>query len=84
MEFPEDVLGLIREFSQPMTRADWRVCKKKEAACIQKTERNTIRFFEDLYQARPELHVLAPNQYYTIPHWPLYCRIRLIKTLIRI
>ena len=24
MELPDDVLGLIRDFSRPMTRADWR------------------------------------------------------------
>ena len=35
MEFPEDVLGLIRDFSRPLsrpfTRPDWRTCKTKES-----------------------------------------------------
>jgi hypothetical protein len=36
MEFPEDVLGVIRGFSKPYrTRPDWRTCKRAESWRIQ-------------------------------------------------
>jgi hypothetical protein len=28
MEFPEDVLRIIKEYSMPVTRSDWRICGK--------------------------------------------------------
>ena len=28
MEFPEDVLRIIKEYSMPLTRTDWRICGK--------------------------------------------------------
>jgi hypothetical protein len=35
MEFPEDVLQIIRIYAKPRwTRPDWRTCKKKEANII--------------------------------------------------
>ena len=31
MILPDDVLGVIREFSRPWTRPDWKICKRNEA-----------------------------------------------------
>ena len=31
MILPDDVLGIIRDFSRPYTRPDWRTCKSMEA-----------------------------------------------------
>jgi hypothetical protein len=36
MELPEDVLALVREFSRPMTRPDWRTCKRNVANSLTK------------------------------------------------
>jgi hypothetical protein len=37
---PEDVLGIIREYSKPIgTRLDWRKCKRKESRIIKMSNR---------------------------------------------
>lgn len=82
MELPEDVLQLIRDFSRPLTRSDWRTCKTKEPAIIQKFARDTIRWFEDLYERMPELHHMAPGPYKKRNIWTMYQRILMIKRLI--
>jgi hypothetical protein len=33
-ELPDDVIGVIREYAKPMTRADWRTCKIDESRPI--------------------------------------------------
>jgi len=34
MELPEDVLHIVRAFSKPRTRLDWRTCKRYESNLI--------------------------------------------------
>lgn len=34
MEFPEDILAIVRAYSKPCTRYDWRTCKAHEATEI--------------------------------------------------
>ena len=81
MEFPDDIQQLIRMFSRPYTRPDWRTCKRSESVNIQEANLYTCSFFEDLYQSRPELYNLTPGVFYEIPTWTLYSRISLIKIL---
>jgi len=84
MEFPDDILEVIRDFSRPRTRPDWRTCKTKEPVIIEKFSRDTIRWFEDLYETRPELHHMAPGPYQKRYKWTLYQRILMMKRLIAI
>lgn len=35
MYLPDDVLMLIKEFSLPRTRIDWRICKRSESKIIE-------------------------------------------------
>jgi hypothetical protein len=52
MEFPDDVLQIIRAFAKPKwTRDDWRTCKRKEAEIIWQYERfiryvRTVVFYQ--------------------------------------
>jgi hypothetical protein len=84
MELPDDILSIIREFSRPQTRADWRTCKMNVSVIIQKFSRETISWFERLYETRPELHIMAPGCYQKRYLWTLYQRILMMKRLIRI
>lgn len=70
MEFPEDVLKLIREYSRPLTRVDWKGCKWKESLCIYEINMETLSRLKTLFPA-----VL----YRSISSWSLYGRIRILK-----
>lgn len=75
MELPEDVLCLVREFSKPLTRGDWRTCKLNESCHIKKEYQSTIAFLENLYYEN------APQLYRMVRAWPMYDRIRMIKII---
>jgi len=70
MEFPEDVLGLIRMFSKPrITRRDWRTCKQ--------TESNLIRRHNDRYQNQCRYYFMETLAFSNeIVEWTLYGRTR--------
>jgi hypothetical protein len=84
MDLPEDVLCLIRDSSRPLTRSDWRTCKRTESGIVQRLNHNTNRFFDNLYQVRPELYAMMSEFYPMIPQWPLDHRIRLIRKIMSI
>ena len=73
MELPEDVVRIIRAFSKPRTRVDWRTCKMPEALLIEQTNVDSIHYLENLY------YINAPQLYREIRYWPMYDRIVLIR-----
>ncbi len=74
MEFPEDVLQVIRAFSKPKwTRPDWRTCKRYESEQIKRYGRfiryvKSIVFYENALLEETE-------------QWTLYGSVYLLLTL---
>lgn len=77
MEFPDDVLGVIRAFSKPMgTRKDWRTCKQQESSIIYRHN----RFYSHLC----DYHFMdAQTMCQEIRNWTLYGRQRIMKNIFR-
>ncbi len=74
MEFPDDVLRLIRDFSKPKwTRPDWRTCKRNEAEQIQRYGR-FIRYVQSIVFYENAL--LEETK-----QWTLYGSVYLLLTL---
>jgi len=47
MEFPEDILALIRAFSKPLgLRLDWRTCKRAESRKIKRSNRALLLWYK--------------------------------------
>lgn len=73
MEFPEDVVQIIRDFARPLwTRPDWKWCKWEESICIKQKNRDSLLLCSYLFRNVAGLcdeHVA----------WSLYGRMRLVK-----
>ena len=76
MEFPDDVLDLIRAFSKPMGRKDWRTCKLQESGIIYRHNK--------FYQNLCNYHFMdAQTMCQEIWTWTLYGRQRIMKNIFR-
>lgn len=74
MELPADVLQLVREFSQPVTRPDWRWCKSEEAYSIRVVNIDILFWFYDLFHDSPRLSLI-------LYEWTLFGRKHLKKRI---
>jgi hypothetical protein len=64
MELPEDVLVLVRAYSKPFTRVDWRTCKTRESELV-----------SSLYKAATQAVWLEEERY----EWSLFGLIFLLN-----
>ena len=77
MEFSDDILSVIRDFSRPIgTRLDWRTCKRDEANVIHWHNRYTLNH---------SWHIYTETRYMTeeIATWTLHGRRRALRFLIQ-
>jgi len=70
MELPKDVLLLIRQYSKPLTRPDWRWCKWEESYCIHQTNLESLTRFK---------YMVPDGLYKLLSKWTLYGRLRIMK-----
>lgn len=63
MLLPNDVLGLIKEYSKPIwTRPDWKTCKRVESECISQVTTGIIGLFKSHHGRMFLTAVLHGNQ----------------------
>jgi len=72
MEFPVDVLQIIRDYAKPCTRPDWRTCKQTESLCIKMLN------YESHYKCFRLFPCTMVDLCIEIANWTLYGRIRLL------
>jgi hypothetical protein len=76
MILPEDVLGLIREFSRPIgLRLDWRTCKRNESRRIKGSNQALLLWYEWFINGRQFKLPLFDE----VKTWTFYGRRRLIR-----
>ena len=76
MILPDDVLGLIKEYSRPFgTRVDWRTCKRNESRRIKGSNLALHLWYQWFINGRQRELPL----YDEIEHWTFYGRRRLVR-----
>lgn len=73
MEFPVDVMRIIRDYAKPCTRPDWRTCKKTESLCIKMAHWKYHLRTWNLFTSRDLCQEIA--------NWSLYGKIHLLHII---
>jgi hypothetical protein len=76
MEFPDEVLGIIRAYAKPMGRRDWKTCKQHESNVILWHNQYTLNHSWTVYSE-------TRNMAYEIASWTLHGRRRALQHLIQ-
>ena len=83
MNLPYYAKHLIKEFSRPLTRGDWRTCKKKEADMVLEKVATVIYRMDAIKQIlitrQPHLKYYADMAFGSASSWSLYGRHILLK-----
>ena len=74
MEFPDDVLRLIKEYSQPITRADWRSLRRLTLRVYMNNYLENLkkRHYVDYDKFLDTNRVYTLQRYYHLFGWNLY------------
>ncbi len=77
MEFPDDILHLIRLYAKPIgTRVDWRTCKRNESILIFRHNILNLQLCEHYFR-------YTQTMFREILDWTLYGRKHTLRNLLR-